>query len=149
MGVRLKTWAFYTRLRWEQDGRGMLDAPGIPALGFATPPEFDGEGGRWTPEQMLVGAAEACTLLTFLAMARREGVNLVGYKSHARGTLSAAEDGALRFTDISIEPRIEVASEEDVEKTRAILARLPGRCFIGASLKSEPRIDAVVLAAGR
>jgi len=88
-------------------------------------------------------------MLTFLAEARREGVRVLGYASLARGTLSTDVEGSMRFTAISIEPRIEVGSENDAEKARAILARLHGRCFIGASLKSEPRVDPVILATGR
>jgi len=149
MSVRPKTWMFSTMLRWQRDTRAGLDAPGVPGLVVAAPPGFGGEEGRWTPEQMLVGAAEACTMLTFLAQARRERVQVIGYRSVARGTLSSAEDGAMRFTAVAIEPRIEVASEEDADKARDILAHLPGRCFIGASLKSDPAIDATVLAIGR
>jgi organic hydroperoxide reductase OsmC/OhrA len=146
---RLKPSVFTTLLRWNQNARATLDAAGAPPLSVSAPPEYGGEGGRWSPEELLVGAVEACTMLTFLDAARRRQVELVSYSSQARGTLAAAEDGARRFTAITIEPRIEVASADDAEKAREILARLPGRCFVGASLKSEPQIDATVLAVGR
>lgn len=149
MGIRLKSWIFSTQLRWQSDASGTLRAPGAPALDFGSPPEFGGPEGRWTPEQMLVGAAEACTMLTFLAQARREGLQVLGYTSLARGTLSTDVEGSTRFTGIAIEPRIEVCSENDAQKARAILAQLQDRCFIGASLKSEPRIEPVILAVGR
>ena len=139
---------YSTYLKRRDRGGGLLTAPGLPALEIASPPEFGGEPGNWTPEEMLVGAAEACTMLTFLAEAKREGVRVLGYASVARGTLSAGDDGALRFTGVAIEPRIEVASEHDAVRTRAILARVRGQCFIGASLRTEPRIDATVLATG-
>lgn len=116
---------------------------------FRLAPEFGGPEGRWTPEQMLVGAAEACTMLTFLAQARREGLQVLGYTSFARGTISTDVEDSTRFTAVAIEPRVEVANESDAERARVIFARLPGRCSIGASLKSEPRIDPVILTTGR
>jgi uncharacterized OsmC-like protein len=64
------------------------------------------------------------------------------------GTLAADAEGLIRFTEVIIRPVVQVKSEADAEATRAIFQDVPRRCFIGASLKAEPRIELTVEVAG-
>src|SRR5512145_2387944 len=101
---RTKSWNYETQLHWTQELEGELASPGLPGLGFGSPPEFGGKAGHWGPETLLLGAAEACTLLTFLAFARRKSVQFSTYRSTAAGTLSTDAEGLIRFTEITIRP---------------------------------------------
>jgi len=144
MAPRAKSWTYETNLAWTQELEGALASNGLPGLGFGSPPEFGGKPGLWGPETLLLGAAEACTLLTFLALSRRKGVQCSSYRSTAAGTLTADAEGLIRFTEIIVRPVVQVKSEADAEAVRAIFQDVPKRCFIGCSLKSEPRIDLIV-----
>jgi organic hydroperoxide reductase OsmC/OhrA len=144
MSARTKSWTYDTSLSWSQELEGELASPGLPGLGFGAPPEFGGKAGRWGPETLLLGAAESCTLLTFLALARRKGVQCSAYRSSAVGTLAADAEGLIRFTEVIIRPVVRVKSQADAEAVRALFQDVPKRCFIGASLKAEPRIELTV-----
>jgi organic hydroperoxide reductase OsmC/OhrA len=144
MAPRTKSWTYETNLRWTQELDGELASKGLPALTYGSPPEFNGKEGRWGPETLLLGAAEACTHLTFLALARRKSVQCSAYRSNAVGTLAADAEGLIRFTEIIVRPVVQVKSEADAEAVRAIFQDVPKRCFIGCSLKSEPRIELTV-----
>jgi peroxiredoxin-like protein len=135
---------FQTSVRWTGASTGEISTHGLPPIFFGPPVDFGGSGEEWTPELMLVGAAEACTLLTFLAYARRRGIQLVSYSSSANATLSRDEDGAFRFTEIVLRPAVRVQSEADAEKARALLDNIKELCFIGASLRHEPRVQYTV-----
>ncbi len=141
---RTKSWTYETNLRWGQELEGELASAGLPGLGFGAPPEFGGKAGRWGPETLLLGATEACTLLTFLALARRKGVPFSGYRSSAVGLLAADAEGVIRFTEITLRPVVQVKSEAEAEAIRALFQDVPKRCFVSCSLKAEPRIELTV-----
>jgi organic hydroperoxide reductase OsmC/OhrA len=127
---------------------GALASNGLPGLGFGSPPEFGGKPGLWGPETLLLGAAESCTLLTFLSLSRRKGVQASSYRSSAVGTLALDSEGVIRFTEIIVRPVVQVKSEADAETVKALFQDVPRRCFIGCSLKAEPRIELTVEIAG-
>jgi organic hydroperoxide reductase OsmC/OhrA len=148
MPPRAKTWKYETNLSWTQELEGALASNGLPALGFGSPPEFGGKPGLWGPETLLLGAVEACTLLTFLALSRRKGVQCSAYRSSAEGTLAADAEGVIRFTEIVVRPVLQVKGEADAQSVKAIFQDVPKRCFISCSLKTEPRIELTVEVAG-
>jgi organic hydroperoxide reductase OsmC/OhrA len=148
MPPRAKSWTYETSLNWTQELEGALASNGLPGLGFGAPPEFGGKPGAWGPETLLLGAAESCTLLTFLALSRRKGVQFSTYRSSAVGTLALDSEGVIRFTEIIVRPVVQVKSEADVETVKALFQDVPKRCFIGCSLKAEPRIEPTVEVAG-
>ncbi len=51
-------------------GDAVLSSQDLPDLLVAPPPEFDGPGGTWSPEHLLLAAVESCLLLTWRARAR-------------------------------------------------------------------------------
>ncbi len=144
MPTRTKSWTYDTSLSWSQELEGELASTGLPGMAFGAPPEFGGKAGRWGPETLLLGAVESCTLLTFLAMARRKSVQCSAYRSSAVGTVAADAEGLIRFTEVIIRPVVRLKSPADEEAVRAIFQEVPRRCFIGASLKAEPRIELTV-----
>lgn len=144
MPTRTKSWTYDTSLSWSQELEGELAATGLPGLTFGSPPEFGGKPGLWGPETLLLGAAESCTLLTFLSLAKRKGVQCSAYRSSAVGTLAADAEGLIRFTEVIIRPVVRLKNPEDEATVRAIFQDVPRRCFIGASLKAEPRIELTI-----
>src|SRR2546425_3642932 len=65
-----KSFRYKNALVWKSARRGMVSALGKPSLEVGSPPEFRGEPGIWTPEDLLVGALNSCLMLTFLALAQ-------------------------------------------------------------------------------
>lgn len=132
--------------RWSGERRGVLASAGKPDMAVASPPEFKGHPGVWTPEDLFVSAVNSCTMMTFLAFAAGKALRLVSYESEAVGTLERF-DGALRFTKIVVSPRIVVERGEDIEKAMALFRKAEFSCLITNSLvtrvEAEPRISAV------
>ncbi len=135
----------YKVFRYESDvclksgRRGTVCSPGKPDLEVSSPPEFKGEAGIWTPEEMFVASVNACTLMTFLAYARHKGLDLVGYESDAEGVLENIE-GKYRFTEITLHPHIRVKSPEDAERAREIIQDAQANCFVTNSLSLPVKI---------
>jgi organic hydroperoxide reductase OsmC/OhrA len=55
----------------------------LPVLEVASPPEFGGPGGEWSPEHLFVAAISSCLMTTFQAIAAMSGVEVVSYRDRA------------------------------------------------------------------
>ncbi|MDE3056667.1 MAG: OsmC family protein [Bacteroidota bacterium] len=134
--VKHKTFTYRTTLRWEEKKRGVLSSAGKPTLTVSSPPEFKGEAGIWSPEDMFVAAVDACTMTTFMSFAQRLQLPVSSYSSEAEGVLEFV-DGEYRFTKIILKPRILVSSLEAIEQLKKTLEDAHRSCLIGHSIKAE------------
>jgi organic hydroperoxide reductase OsmC/OhrA len=129
-----KSFRYRARTTWSRARRGTLAAPGRSDVLVGSPPEFRGDGDVWSPEELLVGSLNTCMMLTFLTLAR--GVSLAGYESDAEGLLENI-DGTFRLTEVTVRPRVTLASEADREPTRKAMEGVEAHCFIANSLAAR------------
>ncbi len=135
----LKRFRYENTVRWDCGRCGCTSAEGKPDVKISSPPEFKGEPGYWTPEDMFVASVNACTLLTFIAYALREELAILGYESSAEGFLENA-GGGYQFTEIVLRPRIVVKSEEDAELARTLLETAHMGCLVTRSVKTAVKV---------
>jgi len=138
-----RSFHYPSRLVWDLGRRGSASINGKPVLPVSSPPEFKGDPDCWSPEDLLVTAASACLLMTFLAYAHREELDLVRYESDADGAMEFA-DGRYRFTEVILRPRLTFRTEEDAEIAQMVLEQAHRDCIITNSItalvKLEPQI---------
>jgi organic hydroperoxide reductase OsmC/OhrA len=131
-----KSFRYQNQLEWTRARRGTLAAPGKTAIEVGSPPEFKGEEGVWSPEEMLVGAVNACLMLTFAAFADHRKLVFTGYTSRAEGLLENV-DGKYRITEVSVQPLVTLQSEADLSAAREIFGGLEENCFITNSITAR------------
>jgi len=134
-----KAFRYSTEVRWKSGRRGVMCSEGKPEVEVSSPPEFKGEAGIWSPEDLYVASVNICTLMTFAAFAQSKGLDLAGYESDAEGLLEF-QDGSYRFTEVVLHPHILVKSEEDVERAREIISSAHKKCLITNSVTAEVKI---------
>lgn len=114
--------------------------PAPATLALSSDPAFRGDPQRLNPEQLLVAAASSCQLLSFLAVAARARLDVVGYEDRAEAVMPE-DDLPVRITRIELRPTIVLADTERVRPTEQRLHHLVevahGECFIASSLRSE------------
>jgi organic hydroperoxide reductase OsmC/OhrA len=135
-----KVFRYASEVRWKSGRTGVVYSSRKPDLVVSSPPEFKGEAGNWTPEDMFVASLNVCTMLTFLAYAQNRGLNLAGYESDAEGTLESLE-GKYRFTEVTLRPRITLKSQADLEPARKILEDAHANCFIANSTTAAAKLS--------
>ena len=146
---------YSSKLTWGGGKRGTLSAEGMPEIEVATPPEFQGPHGLWSPEHLFVAAANACLMTTFLAIAEKSKMVIEDYSSSATGTLEKVESGASRTTDetglqvtqVVIRPRLTLADERDREKAGKVIAKAEKQCLIARSMKTRITVKPEILVA--
>jgi organic hydroperoxide reductase OsmC/OhrA len=142
--------AYATSLRWEGSTGAGYDAydrthrvgapPAAATLDLAADPAFRGDPALLNPEQLLVAAASSCQLLSFLAVAARARLDVVGYADEATAEMPE-DDPPVRIVRIDLHPQIVLADTDRPRPAPERLAHLVEvahrECFIANSLRSE------------
>lgn len=140
--VRPKTYTYRTTVAWAGGRAGQLDCDGKPGFRVASPPEFKGEAGVWSPEDLFVASVNICTMTTFLSFAERGKLTLRSYRSEAEGLLELV-DGSFRFTRIVIRPRIQVPADQ-VDQAKKVMHDAHAKCLVSNSMRCEVVVEADV-----
>lgn len=113
------------------DRAGQISAEGGP------PVQLD-EG--WSPDHVLLASVARCTIKSLRYHAERAGMDLVAEAETSGVVTKREEDGRYAFVEIDcrIDVELEPAPGSD-EKLRELLAKAERDCFVGASLRVEPR----------
>jgi len=143
MEVRSKTYTYRTKVRWTERKIGRIAAAGKPDIQVATPPEFKGHEGIWSPEDLFVASANICLMTTFLAFAERAGLAFTIYESDAEGRLELVE-GKFQFTTITLTPTLTLKPGEEASKAREILEKAEANCLISNSMKCQVRLEPTI-----
>lgn len=141
--VRHKTFEYRTSVRWTGGRMGILSSDGKQDIPVSSPPEFKGDPGQWTPEDLLVASLEICTMTTFIAFSMHRKLLLKSYESAATGTMEFV-DGKYRFTRITLSPVIVVEDERERETAAAILEEAHHSCFITNSVCSDVLLEPII-----
>lgn len=136
--------ASYTSYSRDHD----LAFEGKPVLPGSADPSFRGDPGRYSPEELLLGALAQCHMLWFLHLAAADGVVVLAYTDRASGTMRVEAAGHGQFTDVVLRPCVTIAHaargdgspivDEDLD---ALHARAHEHCFIARSVNFPVRHD--------
>jgi organic hydroperoxide reductase OsmC/OhrA len=144
---------FLSHLEWT----GRPAPPGAPAtsnrdlavsvdgvtLPMSSAPGYGGDPSRVNPEQLFVAALSACQALTYLFLAARSGIQVVGYADDAQGWLGS--DGArMRMSKVTLRPRITLEPGSDQARAIELVDKAHQRCFIGNSVCTPVQVEPTV-----
>ena len=109
-----------------------VEIEGKPVFEGSADPNFRGDPGKHNPEDLLLASLAACHLLSYLALCQRAGIEVVRYEDQASG-LMAIKDGKMRFTEVTLAPRVTIATG-DVDKATELHEAAHDLCFIANSV---------------
>ncbi|OGP81129.1 MAG: osmotically inducible protein OsmC [Deltaproteobacteria bacterium RBG_16_64_85] len=140
MEVRGKVYSYRTAVKWTGQKMGVASSPGKPDIQVATPPEFKGHEGIWSPEDLYVASVNVCVLSTFLAFAERAGLSFTDYECDAEGRLELV-DGKFQVTSVTLRPKVTLKNSEDAGKAKEIMAKVEANCLISNSIKTKVMVE--------
>lgn len=127
-----------------------LSSAGLSSMPSAAPPEFDGPGGRWSPETLIVAAVADCFVLTFRTMARASNLDWVTLECRVDGTVDRV-DRVIQFTEFRVHVRLalrEASFAVDEAKAARVLHKAHDGCLVSNSLKGVKHFDIEVVRGG-
>jgi peroxiredoxin-like protein len=143
MDVKPKVYLYHTAVKWTEQRMGVISCAGKPNIQVATPPEFKGHEGIWSPEDLFVASANICLMTTFLAVAERAGLAFTAYESSAEGRLESV-DGKFQFTALTLKPFITLPAGGDAAKAKELIEKAEANCLISNSMKAQVTLVAAV-----
>jgi len=147
MESKPKVYLYHTAVKWTEQRKGVISCSGKPDVQIATPPEFKGHDGIWSPEDLFVASANICLMTTFLSVAERAGLAFISYESEAEGKLELV-DGKFQFTAITLKPVIALPPGGDAAKTKELIEKAEANCLISNSMKARAQLDATIVERG-
>lgn len=143
MDVRSKVYTYRTAVKWTEQRKGTITCEGKPDIQVATPPEFKGHEGIWSPEDLYVASANICLMTTFLAVAERAGFAFTSYHCEAEGRLELVE-GKFQVTVITLRPQIVLQSGSDAAKAKELIEKAEANCLISNSMKTRITLEPTI-----
>lgn len=116
---------------------------------ISIPPEMDGPGIGTNPDEMLLGAAATCYIITLAAMMQRSGLEKNALTMESEGIVDVT-DGVFTYKKIIHRPVIEL-KEEATDRDRSLAKRLAEKaetsCMISRAILGnvELELEATIL----
>jgi organic hydroperoxide reductase OsmC/OhrA len=111
-----------------------LHAEGKPTITGSADATFRGEAAKWNPEDMLLAALSSCHMLSYLHCCADAGVVVLEYTDSATGTMELSENGAGRFTRVTLHPHVTIATASDASLADELHHKAHDLCFIANSV---------------
>jgi peroxiredoxin-like protein len=124
-----------------RNGHGEMTSGNLAST-ISVPASMGGSGMGTNPDEMLVGAAASCYLMTLAIAVERAGVRVESLSVSSTGT--ASEEGGLHFEEIVHRPHVILpAHSEDKDKqvVRDLIKRAEKRCMVSNALKGNVKIE--------
>ncbi len=118
----------------------------------SSPAAYGGDDTRYNPEELLLMSLSECHMLTYLAIAAKKQMTIVRYEDRATGHLGVGEfglAGKISMQQVTLHPRITVASATNLDEARAIHTKAHANCFIANSVNFPLTIESEIIEAAR
>ena len=130
---------YHTAYQWSGEGAaGETSIDGPPPLAVGSPHD----PARYSPEHLLVVAAETCLANYVLLLAGLSKIEVRDYRSTAEGELMREKAG-YRFKRILIRPRLTVTAGNEAPAER-VLEKAHSLCLVARSLNCPVEMEASV-----
>jgi organic hydroperoxide reductase OsmC/OhrA len=110
----------------------LVDAMSLP---MSSAPGYRGDPSRVNPEQLFVASVSSCQALTYLFLAAKNGVAVIGYTDDAEGRLGMV-DGKIRMSRVTLRPRITLEAGANETRARELVAKAHENCFVANSVST-------------
>ena len=104
------------------------------------PKEMDGPGIGTNPDEMLLGAAATCYIITLAAMMERSGIEIEKLDMDSTAIVDVT-DGIFTYKKIIHRPSILIVNAADVKMTERLAVKAEQTCMISKALKGNVEIE--------
>ncbi len=135
-------------LAWWSSGRsGIAQSDSAPnTIHFASPPAFGGMDGRWSPEDLLLGAIASSYTTTFRTLAENAKFEHTDLQVEVEGFLKNAPTG-YSFAEISIHANLVIPDESERARALKLLNTAKNMCVVSRALAIQQVFEPLVAVA--
>ena len=110
---------------------------------ISVPTEMEGPGIGTNPDEMLLGAASTCYIITFAAMLERSKIEKVNLTMQSEALVDVT-NGVFTYKKIIHRPTLVLASitsEKEAEKARKLAVKAESSCMISRAIKGNVEVE--------
>ena len=107
---------------------------------ISIPPEMNGPGIGTNPDEMLLGAAATCYIITLAAMLERSKIDKVSLSMTSEGIVDIS-NGIITYKKIIHRPHLILQTEKDLELANKLAMKAESSCMISRALKGNVEIE--------
>jgi organic hydroperoxide reductase OsmC/OhrA len=115
-----------------------------PELAGSSDAAFRGDPTKHNPEELLLASLSACHMLWYLHLCADAGIVVINYSDDATGTMEIQANGGGRFTEVVLNPVVELLEPSMINAAEALHQKAREHCFIANSVNFLVRHNAVV-----
>lgn len=135
---------FYLKADWPglRNDVGTIETKNLQTK-VSIPPEMDGPGVGTNPDEMLLGAAATCYIITLAAMMERSRLSKVSLTMDSEGIVDVT-NGVITYQKIIHRPKVILhsnASIKDLSLAQRLVEKAESSCMISRALKGNVEID--------
>jgi peroxiredoxin-like protein len=135
---------FFLQTNWpgNRNDVGDLSTKGLNTK-ISIPPEMDGPGIGTNPDEMLLGAAATCYIITFAAMLERSRINKKALIMDSIGMVEF-EKGVITYKKIIHKPQLILQADATVkqkELAEKLAHKAEASCMISRAIKGNIEIE--------
>ncbi|MTW86111.1 SACOL1771 family peroxiredoxin [Virgibacillus dakarensis] len=135
---------FHLHADWPggRNSEGYMDAGNLKTK-ISIPPEMDGPGIGTNPDEMLLGAAATCYIITLAAMIERAELPLQKMSLESEGIVDVT-NGVFTYKKIIHKPTVSLkssATTEQIDKLRKLVEKAEKSCMISRAIKGNVEIE--------
>ncbi|HLQ94907.1 MAG TPA: OsmC family protein [Pseudogracilibacillus sp.] len=135
---------FHLSAEWPggRNSSGFIDAGNLKTE-ISIPREMDGPGVGTNPDEMLLGAAATCYVITLAAMIERAELPLQEMSLQSEGIVDVT-NGVFTYKKIIHRPEVQLtqeATEKDGKLLRRLVERAEDNCMISRAIKGNVEVE--------
>lgn len=135
---------FYLKAEWPggRNSSGRIDAGNLKAE-ISIPKEMDGPGIGTNPDEMLLGAAATCYVITLAAMIERANLPLEEM-SHDAEAIVDVTNGVFTYKKIIHKPTVVLkasATDKEHAELKKLVKKAETSCMISRAIKGNVEIE--------
>lgn len=136
--------SFHLKADWPglRNDVGEIEAGNLKTQ-ISIPPEMDGPGIGTNPDEMLLGAAATCYIITLAAMMERSKLEKESLTMESEGIVEVVK-GVITYKKIIHRPQVILktdASEKDFSLAQKLAEKAESSCMISRAIKGNVEIE--------
>ncbi|WP_433945027.1 OsmC family protein [Paenibacillus sp. SN-8-1] len=127
-----------------RNSEGVIEAGNLKTV-ISIPEGMGGPGVGTNPDEMLLGAAATCYLITLAAMLERSGIETESLTQTSEGIVDVTNN-IFTYESIVHRPRVILkagSGEREVEKARRLAEMAEGSCMISRAVAGNVKLSTV------
>lgn len=135
---------FHLKANWPglRNDIGTIEAGNLVTK-ISIPPEMDGPGVGTNPDEMLLGAAATCYIITLAAMLERSHIEKEQLSMESEGIVDVTK-GVFTYKKIIHRPEIVLnanATDKDIQLAKKLAEKAESSCMISRAIKGNVEME--------